>query len=66
LKQKRYRIETVIGQLVKRFNTNKVKARDIWHPISRWFRKVLSHTMAVFHCQTSGLSSLKIAKLLIE
>lgn len=38
LKLKRYRIETVIGQLVERFHAKKVWARNAWHLISRWFR----------------------------
>ena len=35
----RYRIETVIGQLVDRFHIKKVWARDTWHLTSRWMRK---------------------------
>jgi hypothetical protein len=48
LKYKRYPIETVIGQLVERFQAKKVWARDAWHFWSRWFRRVLSDTFAVF------------------
>lgn len=66
LKHKRYRIETVIGQLVERFHAKKVWARDAWHLISRWIRKVLSHTMAFFLCQMVGLSDLKFADLLVD
>ena len=55
--QKRYRIETVIGQLVERFHAKKVWARDVWHLISRWLRKLLSHSIA-------GLSPLSLAKLI--
>jgi len=45
LKHKRYRIETMIGQFVERFGSKKIWARDAWHLISRWFRKVLSYTI---------------------
>ena len=63
LKHKRYRIETVIGQLVERFQAKKVWARDPWHLISRWLRKVVSHTISVFLCQKAGLSPLQFASL---
>lgn len=66
LKHKRYRIETVIGQLVERFHAKKVWARDAWHFWSRWFRRVLSHTFAVFLCQQNGLPSLRFAELLTD
>lgn len=46
----RYRIETVFGQLVERFHIKRVWARDLWHLTSRWMRKFLSHTLAVFFC----------------
>jgi hypothetical protein len=48
LNQIRRRIDTVIGQLVERYNAKRVWARDIWHLISRVLHKVLSHTMAVY------------------
>lgn len=65
LKHKRYRIETVIGQLVERYQAKRVWARDRWHFCSRWLRTVLSHTFAVYLCQQSGLSSLSFADLLV-
>jgi hypothetical protein len=64
LKHKRYRIETMIGQLVDRFSSKKVWARDAWHLISRWFRKVLSHTISVFLCQKADLPPLQFASLI--
>lgn len=64
IKHKRYRIETVIGQLVERFNAKKVWARDTWHLLSRWFRKILSHTVAVFICIERGVSPLQFARLM--
>ena len=38
-------IETVIGQLVERFNCEKVWARDTFHLTSRINRKLLAHTV---------------------
>ena len=66
LKYKRYRIETVIGQLVERFQAKRIWARDLWHFCSRWLRRVLSHTFAVYLCQQNGLSSLRFADLIID
>jgi hypothetical protein len=57
-------VETVIGQLVGRYHLRRVWARDAWHLWSRWQRKLLSHTMAVYLCQQQGLGSLRFAKLL--
>lgn len=60
----RYRIETVFGQLVERFQAKRVWARDLWHLTSRWMRKFLSHTLAVYFCaQTQQNSYLNFAKL---
>jgi hypothetical protein len=60
----RYRIETVFSQLVDRFNAKTVWARDTWHLTSRWWRKILSHTLSVFIAQQSGLQSpLQFAEL---
>jgi hypothetical protein len=60
----RRRIETVIGQLVERYHAKRVWARDAWHLWSRWQRKLLSHTLAVYLCQQIGLGSLRFADLL--
>src|SRR5215203_7159434 len=64
LTQKRRRIETVISQMVERYGAKRVWARDRWHLTSRWLRKVLSHTMAVYFCQQVGLSPLRFSELL--
>lgn len=64
LVQKRRRIETVIGQLVGRFGSKQVWARDGWHLFSRCLRDLLSHTLCVLLCQRQGLSPLSFAKLL--
>jgi hypothetical protein len=66
LVQKRRRIETVISQMTERYRAKKVWARDRWHLTSRWLRKVLSHTMAVYFCQQVGLSPLRFAELLTD
>jgi hypothetical protein len=53
----RRRVETVIGQLVERYGAKRVRARDLWHLTSRFFRKVLSHTCCVHLYQRVELSS---------
>jgi len=63
---KRYRIETVFGQLVERFHIKKVWARDLWHLTSRWWRKILSHTLAVLFCQQQGVDPLTYAGLVTD
>lgn len=60
----RRRIETVIGQLVGRFNAKKVWAMDRWHAVNRWVRKITSHTMAVLLCRREGLPPLRFAELI--
>jgi hypothetical protein len=62
----RRRIETVIGQLVGRYNAKRVWARDPVHLWSRWLRKLLSHTIAVFLCQQSGLPPLRFSDLVVD
>ena len=57
LVQKRRRIETVFSQMVGRYRAKTVWARDMWHLCSRWLRKILSHTVAVFLAQQAGLES---------
>jgi len=64
--KERRRIETVISQLVERYNAKKVWARDRWHLTTRFLRKVLSHTMAAHFCQQVGLSPLRFAELLTD
>jgi len=67
LTQKRRRIETVISQLVGRYQAKRVWARDRWHLTSRWLRKVLSHTVSVFLCQEETyLPPLHFAELLTD
>lgn len=66
LKHKRYRIETVFDQLVERFQAKRIWARDTWHFCSRWLRRILSHTIAIYLCQQNNISSLSFAELVIE
>ena len=40
-------VETVIGQLTERFHIEKVWARDLWHQFSRFWRKLLAHTVSI-------------------
>ena len=64
LKHMRFRIETVFGQLVERFDVKRVRTHDRWHFCSRWWRFVLSHTFAVYLCQQYGLPALRFADLI--
>jgi hypothetical protein len=63
LTHKRYRIETVFGQLVQRFKARQVWARDEWHLCSRWLRRIIAHCFGVFLCQQTGLQPLQFSKL---
>ncbi len=36
-----------IGQLTERFHIEKVRARDLWHQFSRFWRKLLAHTASI-------------------
>ena len=60
----RRRIETVIAQLVERFQLTRVWARDPWHLSARVLRKVLSHTTAVLLCLAADLDPLSFDALL--
>ncbi|MBI3461205.1 IS982 family transposase [Candidatus Acetothermia bacterium] len=64
LTQVRRRIETVIGQLVERYRAKRTWARDLWHLGSRIFRKVLSHTVAVWLSLQRGGEPLQFDHLL--
>jgi hypothetical protein len=64
LVQTRRRIETVLSQLTERYHAKQVRARDEWHLVARWLRKLVSHTVAVLFCQQEGLSPLAFSRLL--
>ena len=64
LVQTRRRIETVLSQLTERLHAKRTRARDEWHLMARWLRKLVSHTLAVLLCQRAGLAPLAFAQLL--
>jgi Transposase DDE domain len=64
LVQMRRRIETVLSQLAERYHAKQVRARDEWHLIARWLRKLASHTMAVLFCQRAGFAALAFSHIL--
>ncbi len=66
LSHKRYLIDTVFNQLTERFHVKRVWARDAWHFLSRWLRKILSHSIAVFLCQQLDLSPLRFGDLIVD
>lgn len=66
LVQVRRRVETVIGQLTERLHAKKVWARDRWHLASRWWRKVLTHTLGVVLCQQQDLPPLRFSELVTD
>src|SRR5919199_2001201 len=61
LVQTRRRIETVLSQLTERFHAKRTRARDEWHLMARWLRKLASHTLAVLLCQRAGFDPLAFA-----
>ena len=60
----RYRIDTVFGQLVDRYQVKRVWAKDIRRLNSRLLRKALSHTIVSLLNQTQGNPPLQ-SKLLV-
>jgi hypothetical protein len=65
LVQTRRRIETVLSQLTERDHAKQLRARNEWHLVARWRRKLVSHTVAVLFCQQHGLSPLAFSRLLV-
>ncbi len=57
-------IETVIGQLAERFNFEKVRARDSWYQFSRFWRKILAHTVCVKINMDVGNEPLQFEKVI--
>jgi hypothetical protein len=64
MKGTRRLIETVIGQLAERFHIEKVRARDLWHQTSRFWRKLLAHTICIKINVTMGNEPLQFEKLI--
>ena len=57
-------IETVIGQLTERFHIEKVRACDLWHQASRFWRKLLDHTVCVKISMDQGSEPLQFERLI--
>lgn len=57
-------IETVIGQLSERFHIEKIRTRDIWHQVSRFWRKILAHTACVKISLSLGSAPLQFERLI--
>lgn len=57
-------VETVIGQLADRFHIEKVRARDLWHQASRFWRKLLAHTVCIKICVDAGNEPLQFESIL--
>lgn len=64
MKGTRHLIETVISQLTERFHIEKVRARDFWHQASRFWRKLLAHTVCVKINLILGNKPLQFEKLI--
>lgn len=56
-------IETVIGQLTDRFHIEKIRARDLWHQCTRFWRKILAHTVCIMVSLEKGGEPLQFERL---
>lgn len=56
-------VETVGSQLTERFQVARIKVKDFWHYQHRLYRKILSHTVAVFLNLQRGNNPLQLALL---
>jgi Transposase DDE domain len=63
MKGTRRLIETVIGQLAERFHIEKIRARDVWHEASRFWRKLLAHTVCIKINMDRGNEPLQFERL---
>jgi hypothetical protein len=61
--QTRRLIETVIGQLADRFHIEEIRAKDLWHQASRFWRKLLTYTVCVKINLDRGHEPLQFEKL---
>ena len=64
LNRLRRRVETTIGQLVERFNFEKVRARNMWSLTNRLSRKLLAHGMGVLANREAGIDPLQLAAVI--
>ncbi len=62
LNRLRRRVETTIGQLVERFNIQKMRARTLWSLTNRLTRKLLAHGLAVLANIKNELEPLQLSK----
>src|SRR3954471_8169189 len=62
LAQTRRPVENRAGPLAERHHAERVRARDEWHLVARWLRKLASHTLAVLLSQRAGLPPLAFAQ----
>lgn len=59
-------VETVIGQLVDRFNIQSIRTKDLWHLSSKIGRKLLTHTMCIFVANfINPLAELQFEKIVL-
>ena len=65
IKSTRRLIETVIGQLSERFHIEKIWARDMWHQVSRFWRKLLAHTVCIWLNLSIGNEPLQFERLIL-
>lgn len=65
MKSTRRLIETVIGQLAERFHIERVRTRDLWHEASRFWRKLLAHTVCVKMSIERGNEPLQFENLVV-
>lgn len=58
-------VETVIGQLAERFQIENNRARDLWHLVSRLYRKVAAHTLCILLNRQLGRPTLQFDGLVL-
>lgn len=56
-------VETVIGQLVDRFNIEKIRARKTWQLTNRVARKILAHTLCVVINKRNNMPPLQFDRI---
>ncbi|MCB1075832.1 MAG: IS982 family transposase [Simkania sp.] len=56
-------VETIIGQLTERFHIEKIRAKDLWHQYSRFWRKILAHTVCIALCIENSQKPLQFERL---
>lgn len=66
MKSTRRLVETVIGQLAGRFHIETIHARDLWHEMSRFWRKILAHTVCIKINLDQGNPPLQFERLIVS